>query len=336
MNHIYQTLKALSTIQSVSGAEGKMAEKIASLMAPYCTSTEVDALGNLICKRHTDDALCTLLLCAHMDEIGFVVTDADEAGFLCVAPLGGHRPETCAYSRVKTESGIPGLLVPPHDTKAEDLDVKKYLVDIGANNRKDALSRVKPGDRLTTVGDLVRLKNHRVTCRALDNKIGVAVLLECARLICESGSVPAYNLVFVFSVQEEVGLRGAGSAAWAVAPDVCINVDTTHAFDMPGARGSVKLSQGVAVKYKDRSVLCDRGMIAKIHAVAAEKHIKTQVEILTEGGTDTSVIQQSRAGVPSAALSVPVRYLHTDAECASLRDAHDAATLLCALCQQSF
>ncbi|MBQ2252505.1 MAG: M42 family peptidase, partial [Clostridia bacterium] len=129
---------------------------------------------------------------------------------------------------------------------------------------------------------------------------------------------------------EEVGLRGAAPAAYAVKPDFCINVDVTHANDAPGAKGPVRLGGGVCIKYKDRSVICDRAMISHLETVADREKIKTQVDILTVGGTDTGPIQSSRAGVLSGALSIPLRYMHTDAETADLSDLEGAVKLLCA------
>ncbi len=327
MNDLLSTLRALSPILSVSGAEHEMASFLSEKMQPLCDRVWLDAMGNLLCEKKSASARGTLLISAHMDEIGFLVCDADECGFVLLAPIGGIKAEAAAFSRVKFENGKTGVLVPRDGTKKADLDAKTLVCDIGAKSRSAALRSVKIGDRCRTVAPLVSLSSRRVSCRALDNRAGVAALLHTAFTLKDEQNLP-YNLIFAFTVQEEVGLRGAAPAAFAIEPDFCINVDVTHACDAPGAKGAVKLGGGVCIKYKDRSVICDRAMIRHLETCAKSEKIPTQVDILTFGGTDTGAIQSSRAGVVSGALSIPLRYMHTDAETMALSDLEGAVKLL--------
>lgn len=324
--NLLKTLRALGTIPAVSGAEEQMAHYLKKAMTPFCKEVLIDAVGNVLCRMSEKKDRETLLFSAHMDEIGFLVSGADENGFLQLAPLGGIRPETVAYSRVKFENGKIGLLVPKQDTKREDLDSSKFVCDIGSKNAAGALASVKIGDRCTTVSPLTQLNGRRISARALDNRLGVAVLLHTAQELSCVPDLP-YNVSFAFTVQEEVGLRGAAPAAFALCPDYAVNVDITTADDAYGAKGPVKLGGGPTVKYKDRSVVCNRRMIDHLNACAKRENIPVQAEILVAGGTDTGPIQSSRAGVVSGAVSIPLRYVHTDCECAQLSDAENAVRL---------
>lgn len=329
MNRIYQTLKALSSHLCVSGGEETVAAYLADTMKPLCDEVSLDAMGNVICKKHSKSAQKTLLLLAHMDEIGFLVCDVDDKGFVLLAPVGGIHAEANAYSRVRFESGKIGVLVPADGTKAADLDARKFACDIGAKSRAAALKAVRIGERCATVCPVTKLAGAKVSARALDNRLGVVTLVETARMLQDENDLP-YNLVFAFTVQEEVGLRGAGPVGFATEPDYCINVDVTTANDGFGAKGPVCLGGGPTVKYKDRSLVCNRQMIAHLESCAKAADVKTQVEILTFGGTDTAQIQSSRAGVVSGAVSLPLRYVHTDCETADLHDVKNAVRLLCA------
>lgn len=335
MKTVYEHLKKLLSILSVSGAEETAAAYIAEAMRPVCDEVSLDAMGNLTCLKKSRTAEKTLLLSAHMDEIGFLVTDAQETGFLSLAPLGGQKAEACAYTRLRFENGTVGVLVPPMDTKPADLDAKDLLCDIGAKSKAEALRRVTIGMRAACIAPMVRLSAQRFSAKALDNKLGCALLIALAEALAAEQDLP-YHLAFVFTVQEEVGARGAGPAAFALSPDFAINVDTTRAFDVPGAKGSVALGGGVCIKHKDRRVLCDRAMTRALTALAADKKIKNQPEILLMGGTDTGAIQASRAGVRVGAVSLPIRYLHTDAETADRRDVSAAFDLLFAACHTEF
>ncbi|MBR6530230.1 MAG: M42 family metallopeptidase [Clostridia bacterium] len=327
MNSITSTLRALTNILSVSGAEEKMAAYISETMRPLCDDVNVDAMGNVICKKNYKGAKETVMLTAHMDEIGFLVCDIDENGFVLLAPIGGIHADAAAYTRVKFENGRLGVLVPSHGTKAADLDARAFACDIGAKNRAAAEKLVKIGDRCASFVPLATLAGKRVTARALDNKAGVLSLICAADALKDEKDMP-YNLVYVFTVQEEVGLRGAAPAAFAVEPDYCINVDVTSANDAYGAKGSVKLGGGACIKFKDRSVICNRRMICHLQECAKKAGLKTQAEILSMGGTDTGAVQSSRAGVVSGAISIPLRYVHSDCETASLYDIEGTIALL--------
>ncbi len=331
-----QLLKKLCSIPSVSGAENTIADAIKALISPYTDTQETDALGNLICFKRSEKAKQTLLLCAHMDEIGYLVTGAHKTGYLTIAPLGGPEVLACAYLPVVFENGVRGAIVPKADTKAADLDLSKLIADIGAKSASDALRRAPVGTRLTAQTTLYQVTPKRVMGRALDDKSGVCALIRVAEALANEKNLP-WNIQYLFSVQEEEGARGARAAAFTLAPDFTICVDVTPADDAATEQTDLpKLGGGCCIKYKDRSVLCDRRMIRHLEALADKHRVKTQPEILTDGGTDTGAIQSSRSGVIAGAISIPVRYCHTPSELIDLNDLENAVKLIAAFSQTPF
>lgn len=324
---MYQTLKKLlPSTPSVSGREGTVRERIAALMQPLCDEQYTDNMGNLICrKRGSEAGAPTAMLVAHMDEIGFILNFIEDSGFLRVAPLGGIDYTAAVGSLVVFENGVRGVLVSEADGKAGEAPRgDKCYVDIGAKSRREAERRVKIGDCCALSSQLVRLSGERVCGRPLDDRIGCAVLLEIAAALI----APRGDVYFVFSVQEEVGCRGAGPAAYGISPDVALIYDVTGTGDTIGAKPmAVRLSEGVAVKVKDKSVICDAALVEQLLTLAKEKGIAAQTEILTYGGTDTSAVQMTGYGCRAGALSIPCRYIHTGVEMLDLRDARCAVTL---------
>ena len=324
---MYQTLKKLlSAGIGVSGYEAGIASLLAEEMRPLVDEVYTDAMGNLIClKKGSDETPRAVMLSAHMDEIGFVVNYIEENGFLRVAPIGGIDYTAAAYAEVIFENGVRGVLVAESDRKAgEAPTADKCYVDIGAGSRREAEKKVQIGDTLALLPHLTRLTGGRVCGRPLDNRVGCAVLLEVARAL----PVLPYDVYFVFSVQEEVGCRGARPAAFAVAPELALNVDVTGTGDTVGAKPmAVKLGAGVAVKVKDSSVICHREVVSGLLEVAKSQHIPAQSEILTYGGTDTSAVQMTGLGCRAGALSVPCRYIHSGNELLDLADAKAAVAL---------
>lgn len=331
-----QLLHKLCSVQSVSGAEQNLADTIRNLISPYTDTQKLDALGNLVCEKKSAKAKKTLLFAAHMDEIGFLVTGAQKGGFLTVAPIGCEIAEANAYLPVRFENGVSGAIVPKANTKLCDLEVSLLLADIGAKNEKDALRRVPVGTRLTAQSTCVRLNFRRVMGRALDDKAGVCALIKLAETLKDEKDLP-WNVQFLFSVQEEVGYRGAHAAAFSLNPDCAICVDVTHADDAGSEDTSLpKTGAGCCIKYKDRSVICDRRLVKRLNELSEREKIKTQPDILTYGGTDTGAIQVSRAGVIAGAVTLPVRYIHTAAEQLDLTDLDAAVKLLSAFARTPF
>lgn len=329
---MYNTLKKLIATPSISGREGNFARVLSDMMAPFVDESYVDAMGNLIaCRRGTagKDAK-KVLLCAHMDEIGLMATAIEDSGYVRIAPIGGIDWCASAYTVVVFENGTRGVLVPEDEAKAEEYKADKFYVDIGAANRKEAEKKVKVGDCAILEPRMTRLMGRKIAGRPLDDKIGCAILVDIARHM----KADSCDVYFVFSVQEEVGCRGAGPASFGISPDYALVFDVTGTGDALGAKPmAVKVSGGAAIKIKDRSVICHADVVEKLTAVAKEKGIAHQFEILTYGGTDTSSIQVSGGGVRAGALSIPTRYIHTGVEMADLRDAEACRDLTLAFIQ---
>ncbi len=329
---MYNILKKLITVPSVSGREDKLTEMLTEMIAPYVDESRVDAMGNLIALRRgtAGENARKLLLCAHMDEIGFMVTHIEDSGYLRVAPIGGIDWHAAAYSRVIFENGTRGVMIPEDEVKPEDYKADKFCIDIGANSRREAEKKVGIGDCAIIAPELNRLMGRKIAGRPLDDKLGCAILVDIAR------KLPAVrdDVYFVFSVQEEVGCRGAGPAAFGIAPDYALIYDVTGTGDALGSKPmAVKVGNGAAIKIKDSSVICHSEVVEKLDAIAKERKIAHQFEILTYGGTDTSSVQISGSGARVGALSIPSRYIHTGVELADLRDAEACRDLTVAFAE---
>jgi endoglucanase len=331
---MYQTLKkCLPAEIGVSGFEEPISARIAEEMRPLVDEIYTDAMGNLIClKKGSDEAPSAVMLTAHMDEIGFVVNYIEESGFLRVAPIGGIDYTAAAYAEVVFENGVRGVLAPESDRKAgEAPTAEKCYVDIGVSSRREAEKKVKIGDTLALLPHVTRLAGGRICGRPLDNRVGCAVLIEVARRLEKR----PFDVYFVFSVQEEVGCRGARPAAFGIAPELSLVVDVTGTGDTVGAKPmAVKLGEGVAVKVKDKSVICHREVVSGLLDLAKAKNIPAQTEILTYGDTDTSAVQMTGLGCRAGALSVPCRYIHSGNEMLDLRDVKAAVSLMVAYLEE--
>ena len=331
---MYQFLKSVINCPSVSGREGAVADVIESLITPYVDECYRDALGNLIaCKRGNGENRETYMLCAHMDEIGFIATFIEDNGYIRSANVGGIHYVASAYSEVVFENGVRGVLVPDASAKASEYTFDKFVVDIGAKNKKEAMKKVKIGDCFVVKPSLIRLMGKRVAGRPFDDRIGCAILLDIARHFAGQGTKD--DLYYVFSTQEEVGCRGAKTAGFAIAPDYAIVFDVTGTGDATGAKPmAVSLGDGAAIKIKDSSVFCHAETVAKLHEIAKREGIPHQTEILTYGGTDTSSIQMAGTGCRACALSIPSRYIHSGVEVVDMGDARACADLAIAFIKE--
>ena len=285
-------------------------------------------MGNLIVRKLGSGP--RVMLCAHMDSIGFIVTHVEENGFLRVGRLGGISPKEAAYTPVRFAGGARGVIVPEEKADFGKLKLDECYVDIGAKDRETALKAVAVGD--TMIYDSPCFTNQgKVVSPYLDNRISCAILLK----VLEEMELCPNDLYVVFTVQEEVGLRGAKPAAWAVDPDYAVVVDVTDVDDTPGSEkcGTVRLGKGPAIKIMDSSVICHPDMIQKLESQAKALDMPTQRDIMRAGGTDAGVMHTTRIGVRTGGVSVPCRYIHTPVEMADLQDARDCAKLLCAFVQ---
>ena len=280
-------------------------------------------MGSLIAfKKGTapDGERKTVMLCAHMDEIGFLVTFIEDNGMIRLATIGGISFVASIYSTVVFDNGVKGVLVPNWGTAPQDLKVENVYVDIGAKDKKEAERKVSVGDFCAVEGKVTRLLGRRIVGRPFDDRVGCAVLIKIAEKLKET---PVRDDVyFVFSVQEEVGLRGARTAAYGIMPDVALAYDITGTGDEPGCRPmACHMGAGAAIKIKDAMVICDHDLVQELAEVAKANDIKHQFEILHSGGTDTAAMQAAGAGVRAGAISIPTRYGHSGVEMIDAADA---------------
>lgn len=322
---LFDLIQTLTAAHGPSGNEGGVREVIARLAAPYAQEITTDTLGNLIVHKPGQGP--KVMLCAHMDSIGFIVTHVEEEGFLRVGKLGGVAPVEALYTPVRFQNGVRGVFVKEEKAEDKGLKLDACYVDIGAKSREEALSMVQVGD--TAVYDSPTFCNgDKVVSPYLDNRIACAILLK----VLESLKETPNDLSLVFTAQEEVGLRGARTAAWTIAPDWALAVDVTDVDDTPGTErcGTVQLGKGAAVKVMDSSVICHPQVVQTLERLAKEQNIPVQRDIMRAGGTDAGAVQAARLGVLTGGVSVPCRYIHTPVEMASLEDAQRCVQLLSA------
>ena len=320
-----QMLKDLLLSYGPSGREDPVAACIERYAAPHADAIRRDALGNLIVHRKGHSGR-RVMLSAHMDQIGLVVVDIDETGFLRVAPVGGVAPATAAAREVVFANGVRGVTGWETKTKtAATATMQELFVDIGASDRESAQARVNVGDMCVFAGSFIDMDTY-VACGAMDNRIACAVLIEVLRRMQTNHEVYA-----VFTVQEEVGLRGAAPAAYALEPDFNLNLDTTLTADTPEcAKLNMALEKGPSIKAMDASVIVPAAVRRFLVDVAEQNGIPYQHEVLRAGGTDTGAIQRVRDGVLAGCISIPTRYIHTPVETIALSDAENAVRLICA------
>ena len=308
-----------------SGREGRIAEVIGELAAPYADEIRRDTMGNLIVLKKGTGGGKKIMLSAHMDSTGFAACFIDENGFIRFSPVGGLSLLDVVGAQVIFENGTRGVVAYEEKTPPEKLKLENCFIDIGAADRAEAARLVAPGD--FAVFSAPAFTNGRMIFSPyLDNRIGCTVLLAALSLIKDTQN----DLYFVFSTQEEVGLRGARTAAYGIDPDIGVAVDVTDSDDTPEKkdRCPMKLGAGPAIKVMDRSVICDYGVVQWLRESAKRAGVPAQTDIISIGGTDAGVIQIARSGVPTGGLSIPCRYIHAPCEAVSIDDVKNAALLL--------
>lgn len=322
-----ELLRTLVEIPAPSGYESQVRRQIREWIEPLVDETRIDQLGNLVAVRKQTGAP-RLMLVAHMDEIGLMVTHVDQKGFARFVPLGGVMPIHCVGGRVRFLNGVQGVIgVEKNPSSSEIPPLEKMFIDVGATSVDDCPIRI--GDVAVFERPFVDL-GKRVVSKAMDDRVGVAVLIEALRRIERS----VFETYFVFSVQEEVGVRGATVAAFGVEPDLGLAVDVTATGDTPkGHRMEVRLGAGPAIKIRDAGMLADPRLIQWMVQTAEKAKIPYQREILEFGGTDARAIQLSRSGVAAGVLSIPCRYVHAPSEMVDIEDVENAVKLLIHLLQ---
>ena len=319
------TLKTLLSAWGPSGSEHNVTAIIKEMLGGHVDSMRTDALGNLIVEKlGTDENGKRIMFSAHMDHIGFVVTDIDENGFLRVHNVGGVNPVISNARHVVFENGVEGVIY-CQPLKGENPAMKYLFIDIGAEDRADAERSVQVGDMAVYAPDFFELGENRVASPAMDDRCACALLVELL-LYAEN---QRNTIVGVFSAQEEVGLRGATVAAYGVNPDIGLAIDVTAWGDTPGTKiPDIKLGAGPAVKIMDRSIIASPVVRDALYEAAAAAGVPVQREVLPFGGNDAGAIQHTRAGIPAGTLSIPCRYVHSACEMIDMRDMDGALQVL--------
>ena len=315
-----------------SGFETEIRKVVRDEITAFSDEIRVDNLGNLIAvKGNSSPDRKKLMLASHLDEIGIMATHIDEAGFIRFLPIGGVSPLTCLGGRVKFLSGATGVIGVERLNSGKAPTMSQLFIDTGCQSRKDCA--VKVGDVAVFERPFSDLGN-RLVSKAMDDRISVAIMIETLRQLSESGVELPYQVFFVFSVQEEVGTRGATTAAFSIEPDLGLAMDVTATGDTPkGLKMEVSLSHGPAIKVRDQGNISDPRLVNWMIRTAEKAHLPFQLEVLERGGTDARAIQLSRAGVPAGCLSIPCRYIHSPSEMVDFQDVENAVRLLVALLQ---
>lgn len=322
MNFNSSLLKDIVKVYGPSGKEGKIREFIINEIKDYVDEIKTDALGNLIARK--SGAGKKIMISAHMDQIGMMITDIDEKGFIRFTNVGGIYPHASYGQRVIFENGTRGAIFSEPLDDMSKLKLENMYIDIGAFSREEAEKSVKIGDTCIYNADMDENDNVVFTSY-LDDRAGCFVAIEALKTIEKSNN----DLYFVFSVQEEVGLRGAKTAAYGINPDYGISLDVTAHGDTPKAkRFAVGLNKGAAIKVKDNSIICHPDVKDKLVDLAIEHNIAYQMEVLEFGGTDSGAIHLNGEGVPSGVISIPTRYVHSTMEMASKNDINSCIELL--------
>ena len=316
------------------GFENRVRELVLSNIKPHVDSIEIDNMGNVIALKKGKSDAKKVMIGAHMDEIGFIVTHVDPNGFVKFHPLGGFDPKTLTSQRViihgkKDIIGVMGskpihVMTPEEKNKVPK--ITDYYIDLGID-KKEVDKIIKVGDSITRQRELIEMGDC-VNCKSLDNRIAVFILME----VLGKMDKPAYDTYAVFTVQEEVGIRGAQVATQKIQPDFGFGLDTTIAYDVPGAAEHEKitsLGKGVAIKIMDASTICDTRMVSFMQKQADSNKISWQNEILTAGGTDTANIQRMTPGGSIAgAFSIPTRHIHQVIEMVNKSDVKNCIDLM--------
>ncbi|MBN1933836.1 MAG: M42 family metallopeptidase [Anaerolineae bacterium] len=330
------TIKKLVEAFGPSGYEDQVRAIIKEEIAGLVDEVRVDALGNLIAlkKASTAEGVAgkRIMLSAHMDEIGVIVSYVDEKGFLRINPIGGVRTLYEVMGRVRFVNGTVGVIgVDKMDDPNKVPPMDRLFVDVGATSREDC--PVKVGDVACFLQPMVEIGKN-LTSKAMDDRVACAVLIGALRELSSSHDAGSpHDLYFVFSAQEEVGLRGATTSAYGIMPDLGLAVDVTLSPDTPepAVKMAVELGKGPAIKVKDGGMLATPWVKEWMIATAEKNGIPYQLEVLLGGSTDARAIQTTQAGVPSGCLSIPTRYVHSPSETVSYADVLNSIKLMVAL-----
>ncbi len=326
-----QCIQALTALSGVSGREDAVREYILKALADTPTEKQVsvDVMGNVICnligeKRATNK----VMFCAHMDEVGLIITQITKEGYLRFDTLGGITDATLCGKRVciGMHKGVIGCKT-VHLCKGEEKDTipkkENFVIDIGVD-ANTVQPPIQPGDIATLDMPFTEMQ-HLIMAKALDDRVGCAMLLELAK------TTPLYDITLAFTVQEEIGTRGAGPAAFAVQPDISVVLETTTAMDVGNVAAEkqvCKVGDGPVVSFMDKGTLYDHALYKSVRTLADEMDIPNQTKTVIAGGNDAKSIQLTAKGCRMVAISVPCRYIHSPACVMSMQDVENTARLV--------
>jgi len=325
-------LKKLVECWGVSGDEGEIRNFIKGEISSYCDEVKIDRMGNLIAVKKGKRTEKKVMLCAHMDEVGLIVTGIGDNGMIRFHTIGGMDDRVLVSKRVSVgPERIPGVIgakaihLQERDERTKALKQRQLYIDIGVKNKEAAEKFVHLGDYVSFCSDYVEFGEDRIKAKALDDRAGCAILMEMLKGRYD------FTLVAAFTVQEEVGLRGAGVAAYHVEPDLALVVETTTCSDVAGVDEhfwSTRLGMGPALSIMDRTSIADKRIVSLLADVAEQNDIPYQYKQSGYGGNDAGRIHISRGGVPTASVSVPCRYIHSPVSVMSKKDFEDCGKLV--------
>ena len=301
-------LEKLTMCVSPSGREGTITDIIREELKYFCDEIYTDTLGNLICHKKGKGK--KLMLAAHMDEIGFMVNYIDDNGFLRFSTIGGILKYNSINSTVEFTNGEKGKISYENKENPSSVGFEKMYIDIGAENKEDAEKRVQIGDMASYGGNFTLIGN-KVMAKALDDRAGSWALIRAMQSVKETPN----DIYAVFTVQEEVGCRGAKTAAAQINPDIAVAIDVSNVGDTPESMElNLALGKGPAIKIKDASFIIHEKVKNFLLDAAKKSGIPFQLEAASFGGTDTGAIHLTGGGIPAGTISIPTRYIHSPNE----------------------
>ncbi|MEM2889248.1 MAG: M42 family metallopeptidase [Candidatus Bathyarchaeia archaeon] len=337
MTNLIRLLESLSNAFGPPGCEDEVRNILRKELEEHADETRVDKLGNIFFYKHGKQSLPRVMLAAHMDEVGFIVTFIDDKGFLRFQTVGGITSTVIPGQTILlrgNKGDVIGLVgtKPPHLMKEEErnkaLAIEELFIDVGASNPKEVEQK---GIEIGTTGvfnvKFAELGEGYVKGKALDDRAGCTVMVGAFKTLKDS----PYNVVAVGTVQEEMGLRGARTAAWQVDPDYALALEGTFAADVPGSSPeteSSKLKDGPVITILDQSVIAHPTVLKTLIKVGKEYAIPFQFKKVPRGGTDSGAIHLTKAGIPSGTVAVPCRYIHGPASIAHVDDVKNTVRLI--------
>ena len=322
-------IQKLNACHGPAGDERQIAATLKNLAEPYADECLIDTMGNLIV--HKKGTGPKVMFAAHMDSIGIIATHIDKDGYIAFGKLGGIHLESILHTPFRFKNGVTGVVSLRQKVALKDMTINDLYLDIGAKDKEQASRLVQVGDTAVSRMPAYALES-RLVSPYLDNRISCIAMLEALSMIREHTS----DLYFVFTSQEELGLRGSKTAAFAIDPDYGIAIDVTLGEELDDNRkGSSVLGGGAAIKVMDNSVICHPEMVETLETLSVSRKIPCQRDVIIGGGTDAGAIHLTREGVLTGGISIPCRYIHSPVEMVEKSDVSAAAHLIAAFAEKT-